>query len=369
MVSSPGEAVRTVVHVSTASSWRGGERQALFLASGLEEQGFRSVAAVKAHSEMHMRCIEHDIPVEPLPFKGELDGFSMLRLSSLLRKTAASIVHAHDAHGVSFASVAGMLAGVPAVATRRVDFPLQSPWKYRRLSKLICISRAVRNICASSGLDPTDMPVVQSGIDTEWAMAADPDRKGVIEQFFPGLPVSRLLLNVASLVDHKGQVFLLEAMSAVLSRFPDSALLIAGEGELRRALEAKASLMGISGRVCFAGFRTDVARLIRSCDVFVMPSRMEGLGTSLMDAMAAGKPVVATTAGGMEELVENRVSGLQVSPCDPLSLSSALLELIENRDLSTALAAGARKRALASFSIGHMVRGTAEVYRSVLSGH
>lgn len=361
--------MRTVVHVSTASSWRGGERQALFLASGLGEQGFISVAAVKVHSEMHVRCIEHDIPVEPLPFNGELDGFSMLRLSSLLRKTNASVVHAHDAHGVSFASVAGMLAGVPAVATRRVDFTLRSPWKYRRLSKLICISRAVRDICASAGLDPLDMPVVQSGIDTEWAMAVDPDRKGVIDQFFPGLSVSNLLLNVASLVDHKGQVFLLEAMPAVLSRFPRSALLIAGEGELRSVLEKKAVELGISDRVCFAGFRTDVARLLRSCDIFVMPSRMEGLGTSLMDAMAAEKPVVATTAGGMAELVEDRVSGLSVPPCDPSSLSSAILELIDNYELRTSLAAGARMRALDSFSMEHMVRGTAEVYRSVLSGH
>jgi len=369
MVHSPGEAVRTVVHVSTASSWRGGERQALFLAAGLEKYGFSSVVAAKPHGEMHIRCIEQGIPVDPLPFNGELDGLSMLKLSSILRRTNASIVHAHDAHGVSFASVAGMLSGVPAVATRRVDFPLKSPWKYRGLSKLICISRAIRGICASSGLDPADLPVVYSGIDTEWTAGMQPDGEGVAEEFFPGVFVSQLILNAASLVDHKGQRFLLEAMPAVLSRFPGAVLLVAGEGELRPKLELQARQLGIEGRVCFAGFRNDMARLISSCGIFVMPSRLEGLGTSLMDAMAAGKPVVATSAGGMPELVEDRVSGLSVPPCEPPALASALLELLDNSDLRSSLADGARKRALDSFSIERMVSGTSEVYRSILAGH
>jgi glycosyltransferase involved in cell wall biosynthesis len=361
--------VNTIVHVSTAFSWRGGERQALFLASGLEAEGFSSIAAVRAGSEMHVRCIEEGIPVEPFVFRGEFDVFSMVRLARVLKKNRAVLVHAHDAHGVTFATAAGFLAGVPALATRRVDFPIRSPWKYKRLSRLVCISRQIRSICEESGLDPEEMPVVYSGIDTEWAMGVPSDRNGVLEEFFPQLSVSHLILNVASLVDHKGHKFLVEAMPSVLARFPNAVLLVAGEGELRDSLEILAGQLGVSGRICFAGFRGDVARLIRSCDVYVMPSRMEGLGTSLIDAMAAGKPVVATSAGGMAEVVENGVSGLQVPPEDPGALASAVNRLLLNTLLRESLAAAARSRALDCFDRRRMVGETAEVYREILGLH
>lgn len=369
MVHASGEAVPTVVHVSSASSWRGGERQALFLAGSLKEHGFRSVAAVKAESEMYVRCIENGIPVEPLPFRGELDGYSMLRLASLLRKTGASLVHAHDAHAVTFANVAGHLAGVPSVATRRVDFPLRSHWKYKSLSRLICISEAIRDVCSSSGLDPEEMPVVKSGIDTEWTSETVQDRDNVLSELFPGVQVSHLLFNAASLVDHKGQKYLIQAMPAILDAYPETALAIAGQGELLDSLLKLARKLGVADRVCFAGFRNDVPRLLVACDVFVMPSHMEGLGTSLMDAMAASKPVVATTAGGMCELVENRVSGLQVPAGNPEQLASAVVELLGDHELRRSISNGARERALREFSLDRMAHGTADVYREILAGY
>ncbi len=369
MVHASGKTVPAVVHISTASSWRGGERQALFLAGSLKEHGFKSVAAVKAESEMHVRCIEHGIPVEPLPFRGELDGYSMLRLASLLRKTGASLVHAHDAHAVTFATVAGLLAGIPSVATRRVDFPLRSPWKYRSLSRLICISQAIREVCAASGLDPEEMPVVNSGIDTEWTAETPNDRESAVAELFPFIPVKHILFNAASLVDHKGQRFLIEAMPAILHSYPETVLVIAGEGELLDSLLELAVKLDVSRRVCFAGFRNDVPRLLVACDVFVMPSHMEGLGTSLMDAMAAGKPVVATKAGGMAELVEDRVTGLQVPAGDPEALASAVVELLGDTELRHSLSKAARERAVKDFSIRRMAEGTADVYRDILAGY
>ncbi|PIE51303.1 hypothetical protein CSA37_12190 [Candidatus Fermentibacteria bacterium] len=362
-----GEAVRKVVHVSTASSWRGGERQALFLASGLADEGFSSIAAVRRGSEMHIRCVENGIPVEPLPFMGEFDGFSMLRLAALLRKTQADIVHAHDAHGVSFASIAGWLQRVPAVATRRVDFPLRSVWKYKGLARLICISEAIRSICASAGLSPSEMPVVRSGIDTEWTRGIADDRNGVLQEFFPDGGVSYLLLNTASLVDHKGQKYLLEAMPAILEQFPDAGLVIAGEGLLRDSLTAQAEHLGIGKRVILAGFRLDVPRLLVACDIYIMSSHMEGLGTSLMDAMAAEKPVIATDAGGMKELLEDGVTGIQVPVCDSSALAHGVISLLSDTQKRQTLAKKAREKALAEFSIARMVSGTASVYRDILS--
>jgi len=369
MVTSSGETLQKIVHVSTASSWRGGERQALFLASGLAAESFASTVAVMRGSELHARCIEEGVPVVSFRFRGEFDLLSAVRLAGVLKKQRADLVHAHDAHGVTLAAAAGALTGVPALATRRVDFPIRSLWKYKTLSRLICVSGKIQSICEEAGLDHDALPVVYDGIDAEWTTEVASDREGVVKEFFPSIQVSQLLLNVASLVDHKGQRFLVEAMPLVLSRFPETALIIAGEGELRKSLESLARHLDVSHRVIFAGFRGDVARLLKSCDVYVMPSRMEGLGTSLMDAMAAGKPVVATTAGGMAELVENGVNGLQVPPEDPGALSQALSALLESSSLRESLGAAARNKARECFDRRRMVRETAQVYRKILGFH
>jgi glycosyltransferase involved in cell wall biosynthesis len=145
-------------------------------------------------------------------------------------------------------------------------------------------------------------------------------------------------------------------------RLPRVVFVIAGVGELRLPLEAQVHTLGLSQSVIFAGFREDLDRLLPAFTVFCLSSHMEGLGTSLLDAMAFGRPVVATTAGGIPEAVDDGKTGLLVPPRDPRALADALFALLTDEARGRALGRAGRERFLARFSASHMVEETLGAY-------
>jgi glycosyltransferase involved in cell wall biosynthesis len=171
-----------------------------------------------------------------------------------------------------------------------------------------------------------------------------------------------IVLTVARLDAQKGLGYLLEA--AVLA--PDAQFVLAGEGPERAALEAQAAALGIAERVSFLGYRTDIADLIAACDLFVLPSLFEGLPLSVLEAMAAVRPVIATAIGGTDEAITPGETGLLVPPADPAALAGAIRALLGDRPLAERLARAGRARVEAEFSAAHMVREVTQVYRELL---
>jgi len=356
----------TILHLSTAATWRGGEQQAASLMAGLAAHGLTSVLAAPPAAPLARRAAAQGIRVEALQSRGEWDLLAAWRLARMVRATGAALVHAHDAHGVSLGGRAARWGGgVPCICTRRVDFPIRSPGKYRRLARVICISEATRRVCLEAGLAEERLPVVMSGIDLERVRAAAGNSEALRAELAPAKKKPLLLLNVASLTDHKGQRYLLEAMPAVVAKLPQTVLVIAGTGELEGALKQQANLLALDEDVVFAGFREDVPALLHACDLFVMASHLEGLCTSVMDAMAAGKAVVATRAGGLPELVEDGRTGLLVPPRDAQALSAAILDLLADRKKRERFGAAAREVAAKRFGHERMVEGTVRVYREL----
>jgi glycosyltransferase involved in cell wall biosynthesis len=172
---------------------------------------------------------------------------------------------------------------------------------------------------------------------------------------------ARVIGNVAALTGHKDHATLLEAMALVRARRPDARLVICGEGELRGALEARARSLGIADRVLFAGFRRDLDRLMPAFDVFCLSSHLEGLGTSLLDAMALGLPVVATSAGGIPEAVEDGETGRLVAPRDARALADALTGALADQRQLAAWGEAGRRRYLERFTAERMVDETLRV--------
>lgn len=145
---------------------------------------------------------------------------------------------------------------------------------------------------------------------------------------------------------------------------PSVHAVFAGDGPLLPALQRLAESVGVTARAHWLGHRKDVPRLLRSVDVFCLPSHMEGLGTSVLDAMAAEAPVVAARAGGIPEMVEPEISGLLVPPGDPHALARALGRVLESPDLAARLRDGGSRR-VEEFSAERMVERTIEVYRAL----
>jgi len=357
------------LHIDTARSWRGGQNQVLLTVLGMRALGHRAMLVAHAAGELRQRAKE-GLDLVPLTPKTEMDLAAAWRLSRLIKQLGPDIVHAHDPHGVAMAALAlsmsTQLAKPPLVAARRVDFHLKgnalSRWKYRQVDCFICASDAIRAMLVADGVPAVRAVTVHEGIDlgrVEAAPVADLHAELWLPHHAP------LVGNVAALVPHKGQRHLIEAAAVVIQKVPDARFVIAGEGELRPQLERLIKERHLEKHVFLAGFRPDILSVHKAFDIFVMSSITEGLGTSLLDAMACGKPIVATTAGGMPEVVADGRTGILVPPRDHETMAAAIVKLLTEETARAEMGAAGLARVRTLFSAERMVQDTLAVYRRV----
>ena len=354
------------LHVDTARSWRGGQNQVLVTVLGLRALGHRTVLVAHPTGGLRRRA-EEGLDLIPLAPRAEMDLAAAWRLSRVLKQLKPDIVHAHDPHGVAMASIALSMSTLPRlprlVASRRVDFHMRqsalSRWKYRQVDCFICASDAIRQIVVSDGIPGNRTVTVHEGIDLG-RVAAAPRAELHGELWLPH--DAPLVGNVAALVPHKGHRHLVDAAALVLRKQPDARIIIAGEGELRPSLEHQIRQHHLEKHVILTGFRTDILSLHKAFDIFVMSSVTEGLGTSILDAMACGKPVVGTTAGGIPEVVVDGETGLLVPPRDAGALAEAIIRVLSDRSLRERMGAAGLARVQERFSAEIMVKKTLEVY-------
>ena len=357
------------LHIDTARTWRGGQNQVLLTVMGLRTLGQRTMLVAHPGGELRQRAKE-GLDLMPLVPRTEMDLSAAWRLSRLVKQLRPDIIHAHDPHGVAMAAMAlsmsTQLAKPPLVASRRVDFRLRgntlSRWKYRQVDCFICASDAIRTMLIADGVPAERAVTVHEGIDLGRAESAPPAK--LHEELW--LPHHAPIVgNVAALVPHKGQRNLIESAARVVRQVPDARFVIAGEGELRPALERAIKEHHLEKHVLLAGFRPDVLSLHKAFDIFVMSSVTEGLGTSLLDAMACGTPVVATTAGGIPEVVVDGETGFLVPPRDHEAMAAALVKLLRDDGLRQQMGHAGLVRARRKFSAERMVQETLRVYKRV----
>ncbi len=357
------------VHIDTAKTWRGGQNQVLLTVLGLRALGHRTLLVAHAAGELRLRAKE-GLDVFPLAPVNEMDLGAAWKLSRLIKQLQPDVLHAHDPHAVAMAALAlsmsTELAKPPLVAARRVDFHLRgsalSRWKYRQVDCFICASDAIRKMLVADGVPEPRAVTVHEGIDVARAGAAPAaDLHG--EYWLPRH--APIVGNVAALVPHKGQKHLIEAAALVVQKVPDARFIIAGEGELRSALERQVKEHHLEKHVVLAGFRPDVLSVHKAFDVFVMSSVTEGLGTSLLDAMSCGKPVVATSAGGIPEVVKDGETGLLVPPRDEAAMARAIVALLGDAHSRQTMGMAGLARVRERFSVERMVHDTLRVYQRV----
>lgn len=352
-----------VLHVDTARGWRGGQNQVLLTAQGMARRGHQVVVAARAGAPLAERAAGRGLDTRAIRFGGDLAPAPAWALRRLVRDFRPEVVHLHDPHAAGAALlIPGTLT--PLVASRRVDFPMRGPlsrWKYRRCRRVIAVSQAVARVLEKDGLSPEATRVVYEGVPDR---VPAPGGRDVLDKLGipPGAPV---VGNVAALTAHKDHATLLAAAAALRARIPEARFVIVGHGELEDRLHAQARALGLSESVLFAGFRADLDALIPAFDVFCLSSHLEGLGTSLLDAMCYARAVVATAAGGIPEAVEDGVTGRLVPSRDPEALAAALAEVLRDPARRESMGAAGRKRFLERFTSERMVDETLAVYAEV----
>ncbi len=363
-----------VLHLNTERTWRGGEQQTLWLATGLRDAGDASEVACPPGSPLAQRARAAGLPVHEILMRGEWDAAAVGALRRLFRERRPEVVHMHTSHAHTLGCLAARGKGGPRTAvSRRVDFSiyrnfLRLSWlKYRLLGhRFVAISRAVREVLLRDGIPADRIEVVPSGIDTARLDGARRKDLRLDLGLPPGTP---LVGDVAAFGWHKAQEVLVEATPLLLREVPDAHVALIGDGECRPRVEALARRLGLLGRrVHFLGFRDDVPDVLGSLDLFVMCSVMEGLCTSALDAQAVGVPVVASAVGGLPEAVADGETGLLVPPRDPPALAAAMARILRDRGLRERLSAGGRRRVRERFSVKAMVEGTRSVYGRLLRG-
>lgn len=354
------------LHIDTARTWRGGQNQVLLTVNGLRALGHRAALVAHPDGELRKRAAE-GLDLIPLAPRTEVDLSAAWRLARLLKKLRPDVVHAHDPHGVAMAAMALSMSTAkpspPLLASRRVDFRLKtnslSRWKNRQVDCFICASDAIRQMLIEDGVPAERTTTVHEGIDVERVVATP--AVNVHETLW--LPHHAPLVgNVAALVPHKGQRYLIEAAHLVMKDIPDCRFVIFGEGELRDHLEHLVHEHHLEKHVLLPGFRNDVLGCIKGLDLFVMSSVTEGLGTSLLDAMACAKPIIATRTGGIPEVVEDGMTGVLVPPRDAAALARAIVKLLSDHDRRQRLAIAGFDRVRERFTVERMVAETAAVY-------
>lgn len=358
-----------ILHINTSREWRGGEQQLFYLVQGLSDNKIHQLVIGQPNSPLQERCEENGYPFLPIEMKSEFDFSAVKKIRTICTEKNVSLIHTHTAHAHSLALFAKRKhLSSPLVVSRRVDFKPKSTffsrWKYKHPANdyYLPVSHKIKQVMIESDIEPQKLITVYSGIDLKRFSKSTP-HEYLREEF--GLSKKTTVIgNVAALVDHKDQETLLKAISKMKTQI-DFKVMIVGEGKLERKLKQLAESLKIIEKVIFTGYRKDVPALLSLFDIFTLTSKEEGLGTSVLDAMASGLPVVATNGGGIAEMLTENEGAYICNVGDFDSIAESLDRLCENDSLRNSFGSF-NKQSVKRFSIAKTVEKTKLIYYSLL---
>ena len=299
------------------------------------------------------------------------------RLFAFVKERGIGVIHVHRTQAAIWGAWASRSRKIPVVATLH-QAPTAEPLTKRegfrewlmlvllnwRRARLIAVSEAVRQgFVAKYRYSPKKIDVIYKGVKPVRFERRNRERAIQLRGTF-GFPADAIVITtVAGLRPSKGIDVLLRAMQPVVTRFPNARLLIAGEGPQREQWSALAQHLGVAGAVTWAGHRKDVPAILAGSDLFVLPSREEEFPAVLLEAMAAELPIVATSVGGVPEIIDSPAVGALVAPRDPAALGAEIVRMLEDEPRRRATGAAARRRVAEAFPIEPWINGLSTAYR------
>ena len=363
----------SVLQFTNSNVRAGVEEHMLMLLRGLDRRRFHlNVVCPPELARRIQQDLPEDVNLFPLDLNGPTQFGAMLSLGRILRQQRVGILHSHMFWSSLFASPVGWLNRVPLIVeTAHGREAWRKGWKAsffidrcigRSVDQYIAVSTAnARYLIQEKKYSARKVSVVHPGCDFRKFATGMPEPPGLRRSLGFG-ESDPVMVIVARLEPQKGHRILLEALSAVLKDFPNVRLVVVGEGSQRSDLESLARAMDLTRAIRFIGYSPDVREWLALATLTVLPSFHEGLPVTPIEALASGKPVVATAVDGTTDVVIDGKTGLTVPPGDPRALADGICRLLQNPDLARCLADEGRRWVLKNFSVEHMIQQTEEFY-------
>lgn len=352
----------------------GAEQVVIRLAAGLDRKRFVPlICCLNAEGPFAQRARLAGIEVMALGKRGRYDAAVLWKLIRVMRSRRIDVVHTHLWGANFWGRIAARCAGVPTVvATEHNVDTWKKPYHFvidrflaRWTTRLVAVSQQVREFYESHGIGLGRWRVLYNGVD---ATAATPRGRGPVYQTLGIVNGEPVVGWIGRLVPAKAPEVFLEAIASASSQFPALKALIIGEGPLRQVAEAQVRQLGLQDRVVLTGMRHDVPDLLAGMDALIFSSEREGLSLAMLEAMAAGVPVIATAVGGTPELIKDGITGLLVPPGQPQELAHRLVELLRDPVQADGIRQAARARVAEHFSLRRMIEAHEAAYEEMFAG-
>ncbi|MFZ1946371.1 MAG: glycosyltransferase [bacterium] len=363
-----------VLHVIGSLTAGGAERNLYYLAPEMAKSKLRyGICCLTGRGELAAEVESLGIPVFTLGYRRRYAAITVLRLRRLLRQRRVKIIHIHLFEPGVIARPAAWLAGVPVVITHEHGKTLWKRWHHRWFERLaargtdlrIAVSKDIRDLRVRLERTPSEKIVlVGNAVEPSRFEVSEAAREAKRAEI--GVAGSLVVGTVGRLVEAKSYDLFLEIAREVCARRPDVKFVLVGDGRLGESLRRMRDALGLADRVLFLGNRSDIPELLAAMDLYVITSQREGLPVSLIEAMMAAKPVVATAVGGIPENLADGTDGVLVEPGNRQAFVEALLEVLGDPNRMRDLGRRARDKAVATYSARTILETLETIYVSLL---
>lgn len=358
-----------ILHVNSELAWGGGETQTAYLIEGLQGRGYQQALACQPQSALAKRYLKESMRVHLVSMPTQFSLSAIMRLRQIINEGKFDIAHFHTSRAHTLGAVASLgIHPLVRVVTRRIGHR-STNWLKARLiynsgtEAIVAISEAVGETLLAKRISAEKLRVIPSGVDLKKFAGGDGfswrDRLKISQN-------ALVVAYVGKLSQGKGLDTLFRAIPSLAEKDTTTQFLIVGEGPERNNLEKLALQLKIEAHVIFAGFIEDIPGVLAVADVVVLPSLKEAAGNVVREAMAAGKPVVASRVGGLPESIIDGETGFLFPPGDQQALSRSLLTLIDNPALRERFGRAGRELVQTKFSVETMVRQYEALYHEAL---
>ena len=363
-----------VLHLVTSLEVGGAQHNMLQGLPRLDPEKYEHIiCSIMDRTQMAEQFRQLGIEVHSLGLRRKIDLGVAIRLHSLLKRIRPDVMHTYLLHGNVLGRVVGRLSGVPSIISSELTIGQARMWGRitTKLTNPLADAVEVNSVAGGEavvsdlGVPKEKIKVVLPGLDLdEFGSTTNRDQM----RLELGVDATKhLVLYIGRLRPVKGVEYGIKAFASALGELPNMHMALAGEGEQREDLEALAGTLGISEHVSFLGVRNDLPDLLSAADSVLMPSLTEGFPRVAIEAMAAGKSVIATKVGGVPEAITHGQSGILVQPKNIESMSTALVELVRDVELQARLSVAARKHVEQNYSVEKYVARLDEIYSQLSS--